>query len=246
MASEKSKGKSTMNLFRIGEVDDPHDLLRSPNDKLVGYIIRGTFQDDYLLCIRTDNTAPYYEDDGFRGTPGLLIYNPGAGEIYTSFGDSGDSIEQSLAYFRNHCGLNKWEINELLGHDGPSSSLVEHIAKLVADLPPAAENCRTESDANECTVSTARTIIRNIVARHGDGKSMHIRFACDGEVAGRTVTEKVLAELDKIDPAQRWLLDTGDGHVNPVSRIAPLRHRRTGKYVVGVWFDSMIEFGGDE
>jgi len=235
-----------MKMFHFGEVEDPHAFRLSPNDKVIGYLIRGTYEEDYLLCIATDNAAPYYGDDGCRGESVLLIYNPGRGEIETGFSRNDKDFQRSLAYLRGNVGLNKFELNELFGHNGPSSGLVEHIAKLVADLPPAAENCRTESDANECTVSTARTIIRNIIARHGDGKTMQVRFSDGDFVTGRNATEQVLAELDKLDPAQQWLLDTGDGHINPVIRVAPIRRRRTGKYVVGVWFDSMIEFGGDE
>jgi hypothetical protein len=237
----------SMKRFHVGEVTDPHELLRSSCDKLIGCLIRGEYEEDYLLCIATDNAAPYYGDDGFRGESELLIYNPGLGEIYTSFGESGENTESSLTYLRGHCGLNKWELSELFGHDGPSSDLVGHISKLVAALPPDDDDCRTERDCDGCSVSDGRKIVQNIIARYGDGKPMQVRFIDDDVAnAGRTVTDKVLADLGSIDPAGQWCVNTDDGHINPVVCVAPIRCRRTGKYVVGVWYDSMIEFGGDE
>ena len=235
-----------MKMFQIGEVTNPQDLLLSRRDKLIGYLIRGTYEDNYLLCIATDNLAPYTGDGDFRGESGLLIYNPGSTEIYTSFLAGAEKCQQSLAYLRDDVGLNKFELNELFGHDGPSSNLVNYISTLVAALPPDADECRTERDAGEVTVSNARTVINNIVARHGAGKPMPIRFSGGPCGGGRMMSDEALVHFDKIDPAEPWVLNTGDGHVNPVIRIAPLRNRRTGKYVVGVWFDSMIEYGNED
>jgi hypothetical protein len=234
-----------MKVFQLGEVTDPKDLLLSRRDKLIGCLIRGTFYDNYLLCIATNNVTPYDGDLDFRGQSGLLIYNPGSTEIYTSIGKSDKDLQGSLAYLRDTVGLNKFELNELFGHDGPSSNLVEHISKLVATLPPAADECRTERDAGKVTISTARTVIKNIIARHGDGMSMSIRFFDGHNWAGRMKTAKALHHFENTDPAESWVLDTGDGHVNPVIRIAPLRNRRTGQYVIGVWFDSMIEYSNE-
>ena len=236
-----------MKLFRLNEVSDPHEMLRATNDKLIGFLIRGEFEEDYLLCIATDDSAPYYGDDDFRGQSDLLIYNPGLEEIDTSFNENSDAAEKSLEYLRTKVGLNKFELNELFGHDGPSSGLVEHISKLVATLPPDADECLTDSDANECTVSDGRTIIRNIIARHGNGKPMELCvFDDDNILTCRAAAEETLEHLESIDPAEQWLIDTGDGHINPVVRIAPHRNLRTGEYVVGVWFDSMLEYGDEE
>lgn len=108
-----------MQMYRIGEVTDPHDYLLSRGDKLVGCLIRGTYDEDNLLCIATNDVAPYFDDDDSRGYSELLVYNPGYGEIYTSIDDNAERIESSLAYLRNEVGLNTFELNELFGHDGP-------------------------------------------------------------------------------------------------------------------------------
>lgn len=123
---------------------------------------------------------------------------------------------------------------------------MEHISNLVAALPPDADDCRTDSDASECTISEARRIITNIVARYGGGQPMKVRISDGDIVYGRTETTALLVELGDLDPAQQWLLETGDGHINPVVRIAPIQNRQSGKYVVGIVFDSMIDCGGEE
>jgi len=129
-----------MKCIRQSEADDPKEMLRSSNDKLIGFLIRGEFWDDYLLCIATDDLSLYCGDGDLQGVSDLLIYNPGLEEIYTTFDKNSDATEKSLEYLRNEVGLNTFELNELCGHDGPSIALVEHIVKLVAALPAAVSN----------------------------------------------------------------------------------------------------------
>ena len=65
---------------------------------------------------------------------------------------------------------------------------------------PDADECRTE-DTYPCTVSDARTIIRNIIARYGDGKPMLVRFSDEcGEMPSWSGTDQVLARLDGLAP----------------------------------------------
>jgi hypothetical protein len=229
-----------MNVYHFDEVTDPKEYLLSQRDKLIGCLIRGDSPDKYLLCIATADAGPYYEDMDSRGHSALLIYNPGWGEIWTSV--SASDIERSLDYLRPR--MTKYELNELFGHDGPSSELEGHISKLLAALPPNAYECRTDRKSRTCTVSDARKIIGNIVARYSSEKPLRV-LATDGErwINGQK-SERWLAELSRqgdLDGATQYVLMTGDGHTNPVTRIAPIRNRRSGEYAVGIWFDSMIE-----
>lgn len=121
---------------------DPHDYLRNPDDKLVGWLLRTTnpvhpYDEDFLLCIATGSIGPYFNDMSERGIPELLIWTPGIDECSCSFGGGPpDSDDKSLAYLQEHGGLNLWQINKLFGFDGASKDLPDHIAKLVAALPP--------------------------------------------------------------------------------------------------------------
>ncbi len=235
-----------MNVFKFGEVTDPKDLLHHRDDKLIGSLIRGEVYDDYLLCIATTNAAAYYGDDGFQGMSEILVYNPGSMEIYTTFDKDIAKTEGSLAYLHQSVGLNSFELNELCGHDGPSADLVPHILALVSALPPNADECRTDRDAHSCTVSEARTILVNTVGRYGNGKPMRVRISDGAMLAWQTTTDELLVMLDGLDPANQWLIHTGDSHINPVIRIAPIRSRSTGKFAIGLLFDSMLEFASDE
>lgn len=235
----------TVRVHNFGEVTDPATFLRSRGDRLIGYLIRGQWDDDYLLCIATKNKAAYYGDESLRGQSALLVWNPGSEQAYVSFDGNEAAIRNALVRLQICLGLNMYERKELIGHDGPSAGLEAHISRLVADLPPAFKSCRI--DGVSVNVLDAKGVIRNIVARFRRRRQMKVRVMDEeGKLAWNTTTKRLLASMADIDPEGVLLLDTGDGHENPVCRISPMKSRSSGKYVVGVWFDSMLEYSEDE
>jgi len=168
----------TVRVHNYGEVTDPATFLRNRSDKLIGYLIRGQWDDDYLLCIATKNKAAYYGDESLRGQSEVLVWNPGSEQAYVSFDRNKAQIKIALVKLQIRLGLNRYEQKELFGHDGPSADLETHISRLVTDLPPELRACRINGAVK---VEDAKGVIRNITARFRRRQQMKVRVMDEGE-----------------------------------------------------------------
>jgi hypothetical protein len=96
------------------------------------------------------------------------------------------------------------------------------------------------------TLRQAKARFRQLTARYGDDLPVLFRnmWGLSRWPYGVGLWTSELHEFTRRSSGGAlYLIHTGDGHINPVTRVVLLRHRTTSQYAVCIEYDDLIEMG---